>query len=319
MIDKEQSSVIHSDSNNFTYFKIDLGTDYEGPVEATLIHFNDSKSDRIPVLYIHGFSDYFYHPHMAKKFSDAGYDFYALELRKYGRSILEHQHPNYCRSLFEYFPEIDQSLKRITDSGKRKAILLGHSHGGLVSSLYAAYGDQKDFIKLLVLNSPFLSLNIHPLLQSVAIPIVGFLSRFFPYAKVNKAVTPLYPKSIDVNFYGEWAINHQWKPIKGFPGYFAWLKAVMKAQKQITKTPQIVHQTLVMISSDSYIPNKWDERIRKSDIILNVKDIHNKALKIGDKVQVISIDEAMHDVFLSKDKVREEAFDAMFKWLEENK
>jgi len=299
---------------NFTFQNIDLGTDYEGSVDATLISYKKNESARQPILYIHGFSDYFYHPHLAEKSSDAGYDFFALELRKYGRSIREHQHPNYCRSLFEYFPEIDFALKKIIDESGQKAILLGHSNGGLISTLYSIHGKHKDLIQLLILNSPFLELNLNLLVRKIAIPIIGFLSKAFTYAKVNNAVNPLYPKSIDKNYYGELEINHKYKPIEGFPGYFTWLKAVAKAQKSVSRN-QINIPTLVLISSDSFIPSIWSERISRSDIILNVNDIRKRALKLGNNVTLIEINQAIHDVFLSSVQVREEAFDKMFKWM----
>jgi len=303
--------------DNFTFERIELGTDYEGAVEATLIGYDKNTKVKKPVLYIHGFSDYFYHPHLAENFSEAGHNFFALELRKYGRSIREHQHPNYCRSLFEYFPEIDFALKKITAESGQKAILLGHSNGGLISSLYAIYGKHKDLIHLLILNSPFLELNLNPLIRKIAIPIIGLLSKVFPYAKVNHAVNPLYPKSIDKNYYGEWEINHKYKPIEGFPGYFTWLKAVAKAQKSVRRHP-INIPTLVLLSSDSFIPTIWSERIGKSDIILNVNDIRKRALKLGNDVTLIEIDEAMHDVFLSDLDVRLQAFAKMFEWIRMN-
>lgn len=301
---------------NFTFQDIDLGIDYEGPVGAALISYNKNESKRQPILYIHGFSDYFYHPHLAEKVSEAGYNFFALELRKYGRSIQKHQHANYCRSLFEYFPEIDFALKKITEVSRQKAVLLGHSNGGLITSLYAIHGKYKDLIQLLILNSPFLELNLNPLVRKIAIPILGLLSKAFPYAKFNNAVNPLYPKSIDKNYYGEWEINHQYKPIEGFPGYFSWLKAVATAQKSVSRN-RINFPTLVLLSSDSFIPSIWSERISKSDIILNVNDIQKRALKLGDNITMIEINQAMHDVFLSAKEVREQAFVQMFTWIKE--
>lgn len=303
---------------NFTIQNIDLGTDYEGKVDASLIRFKKQNANQVPVLYIHGFSDYFFHPHMAGKFHEAGYNFFALELRKYGNSIRIHQHPNYCRSLFEYFPEINQALEIITKESGQKAILFGHSNGGLISSLYAKYGENKNLIQLLILNSPFLDLNLNPLFKKLIIPILGRIAKFFPYSKINNAVNSLYPKSLDKKFYGEWEINNDWKPIKGFPGYFSWLKAVADAQNLVIKNDKIELPILFLHSSDSFNPKHWDERIMESDIILDINEIKKKALKLGTKLTVVEINRAMHDVFLSKKKVREEAFNQMFKWLDKS-
>ena len=39
------------------------------------------------MLYLHGWNDYFFQTHVADYLTDLGYDFYAVELRRYGRSL----------------------------------------------------------------------------------------------------------------------------------------------------------------------------------------------------------------------------------------
>ncbi|NUT07326.1 MAG: alpha/beta hydrolase, partial [Hamadaea sp.] len=90
---------------------IDLPSDDEGPVVATLVRRRANQSTKRAVLYLHGFCDYFFQTHLADFFTDRGWDFYALDLRKYGRSLLGHQTPNFVRSLTEYFPEIDEAIR----------------------------------------------------------------------------------------------------------------------------------------------------------------------------------------------------------------
>lgn len=63
------------------------------------------------VLYLHGYVDYFFQTHMARWFVARGWSFYALDLRKYGRSLEAGQTPYYCRDLHEYYPEIDRSIE----------------------------------------------------------------------------------------------------------------------------------------------------------------------------------------------------------------
>jgi alpha-beta hydrolase superfamily lysophospholipase len=50
---------------------------------------------------------------LADTFINAGYNFYALDLRKYGRSLMDHQHPNLCKDVFEYFEEHYSYFKEI--------------------------------------------------------------------------------------------------------------------------------------------------------------------------------------------------------------
>ena len=56
---------------------------------------------------MHGFADYFFQTGYAEWWTERGYDFYALDLRKYGRSLRPHQTPNYVTDLREYFAELD--------------------------------------------------------------------------------------------------------------------------------------------------------------------------------------------------------------------
>ncbi|MFR7879827.1 MAG: alpha/beta hydrolase, partial [Butyricimonas paravirosa] len=81
---------------------LSLRDDYEGSVVATLVRrLSDSGNGRA-VLYIHGFNDYFFQREMACRFNEQGFHFYALDLRKYGRSWLPHQKFNDIRDLRAY-------------------------------------------------------------------------------------------------------------------------------------------------------------------------------------------------------------------------
>src|SRR5512138_4016172 len=91
-----------------------LADDYDGPVVATLVRLPcglvDHMRPRGAILYVHGFSDYFFQRHMAERFALEGYAFYALDLRKHGRSIRPHQHPNFCKSIAEYYADITAAI-----------------------------------------------------------------------------------------------------------------------------------------------------------------------------------------------------------------
>src|SRR5690554_3751201 len=108
-------------NKDFTTQTIALTPDYEGEVKATLISSNSNQGSRKSVLYVHGYIDYFFHAHMGQKFNTQGYDFYALDLRKYGRSLMEHQHPNYCIDIEEYFEEISIVLRQIHEASKERS------------------------------------------------------------------------------------------------------------------------------------------------------------------------------------------------------
>ena len=80
---------------------------------------------------------------MARRYQEHGYRFYALDLRKYGRSWLPHQLPNNVRDLREYHADIDAALAVLQAEGCATVLLSGHSTGGLIAALYAQEGTQR--------------------------------------------------------------------------------------------------------------------------------------------------------------------------------
>src|SRR4051812_41428404 len=130
--------------------------DYDGPVVATLVRLPVRPAPRGAVLYVHGFSDYFFQRHMAERFAAEGYAFYAIDLRKYGRSILPHQHANFCKSIAEHYADISAALDVID----APVLLAGHSMGGLICTLYAHEGAAREQVQALWLNSPFFDWNL---------------------------------------------------------------------------------------------------------------------------------------------------------------
>src|SRR5680860_1377436 len=83
----------------YTRETLPLRPDGEGEVVATLIHRPAGGPTRKAVLHLHGFCDYFFQTVAADFWVGNGYDFYALDLRKYGRSLRPHQTPNYVADL----------------------------------------------------------------------------------------------------------------------------------------------------------------------------------------------------------------------------
>src|SRR5690349_14041311 len=86
----------------FEAAELRFADDYDGPVCATLIRRKVPQPAQRAVLYIHGWTDYFFQTHLAEEFTTHGYNFYALDLRKYGRSLQGAKQPNYCRDVNEY-------------------------------------------------------------------------------------------------------------------------------------------------------------------------------------------------------------------------
>ena len=141
----------------FETLTIPFPADYDGPVVATLVRRLAAVPTGQAVLYIHGFIDYFFQSHMVEAFNEQGWNFYALDLRKHGRSLRPGQHANFAKDLREYFADLTAAIMLIRgQEGNTTLLLNGHSTGGLIAALYANSGRLREKIDALFLNSPFL-------------------------------------------------------------------------------------------------------------------------------------------------------------------
>ncbi len=298
--------------NGFQKINIPLENDFDGEQHATLVFRKAKDSKKKAVLYLHGFIDYFFQTEMADKFNSWGFDFYAVDLRKYGRSLEEYQHPNFISDIHDYFEEIDKSIDIIKAEGAKQIILNGHSTGGLTLSLYAHH---KKNIQGLILNSPFFDFNV-PSAVKALVPVIALLGKFLPFAKMN-SLGENYPKSLHKDYLGEWNFKEEWKPINNFPAYFGWTRAIYKAQKELQAGLNIECPVLVLHSDKSYKKKDWDEIIRISDNVLDVEHIKKYADVIGKDVTKVEIKDGVHDLVLSKKKVRNKVYSEIEKWLTE--
>lgn len=301
---------------SYTIQTINLAPDYEGQVVATLIKKEANRPSTKAVLYVHGFIDYFFQDHLADAFAAGGYNFYAVDLRKYGRSLLPHQHPNYCRDVSEYYADIDASIEAIEADGNQQQVLLGHSTGGLITSLYAAHGKYASKVDLLVLNSPFFEFNVG-LPTKYALLVASTLLSPFPYLSLKGVLSPLYAQSVHADFKGEWNFSREWKPIEGFPSYYRWMHAIWRAHKVLQRGLLLQCPILVMHSQQSSWPKEWNDDITRTDIVLNVRHIKKYGKRLGKSVSFYEVPNGIHDLVLSKKEVREHVLSYMISWIDE--
>lgn len=168
--------------------RLEFPPDYDGPVIATLVRRAGAPRHKRAVLYVHGFIDYFFQAHMAERFEAESWSFYALDLRKHGRSLLPGQHPCFCKRIDEYFADITRAIERIDDEqgeGSGPLLLAGHSTGGLVAALYADAGERKDRLSALWLNSPFFEFNVPPA-DKFKLGLAATMGILFPFMKDPK-------------------------------------------------------------------------------------------------------------------------------------
>jgi alpha-beta hydrolase superfamily lysophospholipase len=314
----------------FEQLTLPLGRDDEGPVAATLVRllperpplggiFGDHRPFHdVDVLYVHGWSDYFFQRRLARYWADRGARFYALDLRKYGRSLREGQTAGYINSLYEYDTDIAAALEAMGRSadgaGERRLVLFGHSTGGLTLSLWAAR--HPDVVAAVILNSPWLEFQLSAAMRAAIAPAIGIHSRLRPF--------DLWPQ-VDAGFYSRAQLeaadpddpvepNPAWRPERTMPVHVGWMNAVLEGHTRVAAGLGIRVPVCVLLSARSVAPMKWTDDLTRADSVLVVDDIARAALKLGSSVTVERIDGALHDVFLSRREARAEAYARLDRW-----
>lgn len=292
-----------------------LPNDYSGPVCATLIRKKAPQNTSKAVLYIHGFIDYFFQKEMAEQFNQQGYNFYALDLRKYGRSHRPHQSFYEVRDLAEYDAEIDWALEMIADEQHNELVLAGHSTGGLIATLYAAHHPTHPLITALWCNSPFYDFNLHPLKKNIVLPRLSALGKHFPKLNFPSELNKFYVQSLHASYHGEWLFDLDWKKFSYPLVALGFVHAIYEAQKEIHAGVRLSIPSLIMRSDRTTYPWRFNADASSSDVILSVKDIQKYAEKIQGDVTICTIRGGLHDLVLSAPAVRSEVYQSLFDWL----
>ena len=168
---------------------VNQGEAFDGPCRSTIVRLRGDRNSKRGFLYIHGFNDYFFQSEMGQRFVDSGYHFYAVDLRRYGRSYEPWQYPFNIRNQKEYFADIDSALSQMRRDGITDITLGGHSTGGLTVCLYATQGEGCT-VQRVVTDSPFLAWNFNAFYRNFLIPGVELIGGIFKNSKIPQG--PVY-------------------------------------------------------------------------------------------------------------------------------
>ncbi|WP_152189244.1 alpha/beta hydrolase [Georgenia satyanarayanai] len=271
---------------------------YDGQPEAVLVHRRETTS-RQAVLYLHGFTDYFFQAAHAERWVAGGLDFYALDLRMNGRALGERTRPGDVRDLRDHDEEIAVALDAIRADGHDQVVLLGHSTGGLIAVGWAdRHPGQVDAI---VLNSPWLEHN-GPWAERVLLTrLIRLLARWLPSVVVSHLDEP----------YGRWLREQgwdydlAWKPVEGFPMRAGTAASVRREHARVARGLAVDVPVLLCCSTRSGSPSSpSEEELRSADCVLDVRHMVDRAPRLGPDVSVVQVDGGVHDLALSPEPAR---------------
>lgn len=306
----------------FEFTTLNFGIDDEGPAVATLIRYRPTnwwrrgfKRHLGVVLSVHGWSDYFFNRQLAEFWENRGYHFYALDLRRFGRSLrAEHELPGFTADLREYDEDLNAALDVLMKTHPNLPVVAqGHSQGGLILSLWLARVSPP--ISALVLNAPWLEFQGTAFLR---IPMKGIMEALSRNHGRRKLVLPefdQYWRSLSNEAEGHWDIHRLWRPRFAFPSTAAWMKTVLEAHASVAKGLQLTLPILVLTSASSHLSAGYGAHMQDSDTVLDVHQVRVRALKLGRFVSLAEIPGAMHDVFTSMPTARTAAYQDLSLWL----
>jgi alpha-beta hydrolase superfamily lysophospholipase len=315
---------------------IPLGPDPhgEGDIATTLIRRGDDMPSAgngaavdHAVLAVHGYTDYFFHTELADHFADRGFAFYALDLRKCGRSHCDGQTPHFIADLAHYDAELELALSAIVERAGPgrpvKVLVYGHSAGGLIVPLWLDRLRRRDArahasVGGLVLNSPFLDVPGPAIARlRLAAALIAGLSRVWPKAAVRPPDEGGYGTTLHRDYDGEFDYNLAWKPVGGFPITMGWLHAVRRGQFRLQRGLDVGVPNLIL-RSDRSVPRSDDPAaMQRGDAVLDVNLIARWAGCLGNRSSIVAVADAKHDVFLSLSEPRETAYRQLDLWLDE--
>ena len=303
------------------------------------------------ILYVHGYNDYFFQRELAEKADSAGYAFFAIDLHYCGRSLMPGDARGDMRNMREFFAELDYAVelarvitkeraeslalmseladtadttgreRRLLDVSRRAdslpMVLMGHSQGGLLTAFYADQRPEEKFAAL-VLNSPFFDFNFNWLVRNLAIPVVSEIAILLPDFSIGSSGNPNYAYSLDRKYYGEWLYNTEWKSESRPEQFLGWVRAIHKAQQKLHRGFHINSPTLVMHGDCTEKGEEWSENYMHCDGVLDVEHIEKWAPKVGPNVKTETVAGGLHDLFLSRKAVRDEAYAKAFRFIDES-
>lgn len=295
---------------------LELPSEGDGPLAATLIRTLGPENDPRPaVLYVHGFVDYFFQRHLAAAFESAGFRFYALELRRYGRSIRPGNRCCMAWHLDSYFTELDWAVQVIKTSHGVPAGLVAHSTGALISALFLRARDAHSIARSLVVNSPFLRFNLKRA-DRVLLHLVARLGRYAPEVRLPQRLPSTYGKTLHKSERGEWDYDLNKKPLDGFPLYAGWFHMIQSAHQEVEKGLSLPLPVLSLHSDQSRFARREPvDADFEADLVLNVAHIRELSPRLGPNVTLREIPKGVHDLTLSRLPTRELAVDEMVRFV----
>jgi alpha-beta hydrolase superfamily lysophospholipase len=263
------------------------------------------------VLHIHGFNDYFFQTHLADAFLAAGYLFYAVDLRRCGRSWRTGQVPHDMRDVAEPASDIDRAVRTLRALHPGLPVILhAHSTGGLTAALWCHTTRHTEGPDAVIFDAPFLAMPGSWAMRHLLGPVAELLG----------ALAPERVMSRDRSWYAttlreRWTFDETLKCTGGMAKSVGWVRAVTRAQRRAARGLDITCPVLVALSTASSRDAPDNPLATTTDSVLDVAAIAAIAPRLGRQVTVTRIEGGIHELSLSLPGPRRVYLDRVVAWL----
>ena len=97
-----------------------------------------------------------------------------------------------------------------------------------------------------------------------------------------------------------------------------WLNAVRRGHARLHRGFEVGVPSLVLRSNKTHYARDYSEASDRADTVLDVRQIARWAGCLGGETTVVPVTDARHDVFLSLDQPRKEAYARLDGWLRDH-
>src|SRR5579875_1158556 len=259
---------------------LELGDDPdgEGRIAAVLVR-REPRPDEVAhgaVLYVHGFSDYFFQTELADFFAERGLAFYGLDLRKCGRARRPGQTAHYVSDLALCDEELERALDIVAaEHPEQPVVVVAHSTGGLITPLWLDRRRARGRVAPVaaqILNSPWFDLQGKPSYRGPLTQALRVLAKAQPFRELKLAVG-VYGSTLHVSGTGEWNFSLDYKPIDGFPVTIGWLNAVRRGHARLHRGLEVGVPSLVLRSDKTHYAPVYSAAHDRADTVLDVRQI----------------------------------------------
>ena len=284
------------------------------------LHLNSyyaiNPDEKASVVIVHGFCEFFgkYHE-VAYKFFKEGYSVFFLELRGHGKSERDFPHEDqrvHSESFNHYVEDVEAFLAQIVqpNSKTHKLLLLAHSMGGAVGSLYLE--KHPETFTCAVLSAPLIRVNFGRF-PTWTVNAIGMISKArektFDYAPGQHAFMGQYAfmksNAMDRDRY-----NYQFfqrlkdKDYQTWGSTVGWVLAAQQASEDILKNASSITIPILILQAefDQMVDNNAQEEFTKK--------VETSTL--------IKFDKAKHELYSGTKEIRNKYFSAIFDFFKQN-